>query len=836
MDRILQRLAFWAVIAAVTASAIVAGLIVRRAAWDSTETIRFTEDINNAFRQGSAALRVGYLNRYDQDKTDPNDRFAWMPLDYAPGRLAVATLWTHWVRNKVEGPPSAGDQVEQWPMEFYERARLLRQTYQLCKPMLMVNLTGEILSSIAIFLLVQRYTGSRNRPEILQPVLRTLHGAIWAVVLWCALGWLLHTNGFSLKFSWQLPAVVWLWFAFPLQRSTIGGLVAAVFFWFNPALIWNAHAWPQWDSWVLPFFLWAIYAASCDCWLIAGCLIASGAMFKGQILFGAPIFFLWPLWQLRLLAIVRWLVGLATAIAAITAVWLVRTAGAMPSETFIPGHMNMTAIGWVASMTIAFSLMVLLLRIRWAWYATIPFVAVVIGLISWRFFQIDTTPQWLPGVWFTIAWAAVVPALLWSKWIPYVKIPAVVIVTVFIALGLWRWNLEWLREMNALLLAAGGFVLGAVLFPECTVPSKELAAEAVSPVKTASAAQAVGPVWRCYAMRAAGIVLAVLLLLVQVPPALSPLLFASAVVMSGAILFWCSFQISTFTWRARLPFGWLLTSLVLWPFLHLAQGLMISAAADTFRVGLIVYYAPRRAVAYTAAGWMAAALLLCIPLFDGSRTWFDTGFASPTTHREAMASGENDNLADILEQEWGWQTMEPVMTLQPGPVADSIGGFLRAVDPKYHHRAHESVQLPMKYLLVSFWISALLLSSIGAAIQDSVRGPRFLVAISAPWIAMFALLAQMHQRYLLWGATLSSASASLNPGYALLHLLVSVIAMSQEMQSMFERDRRYFHTFVVRIVDGWHPGIGWAVLLMAIIFVYLAVRPVRSRNAGDYGG
>ena len=41
-------------------------------------------------------------------------------------------------------------------------------------------------------------------------------------------------------------------------------------------------------------------------------------------------------------------------------------------------------------------------------------------------------------------------------------------------------------------------------------------------------------------------------------------------------------------------------------------------------------------------------------------------------------------------------------------------------------------------------------------IKDSVRNSAFLVAISAPWIVMFTVLPQMHERYLVWGAALSA--------------------------------------------------------------------------------
>ena len=103
------------------------------------------------------------------------------------------------------------------------------------------------------------------------------------MLLWAVLVVVFYQCGLPLKFTWQLPALLWLWFAFPANRATLTGIIAALFFWFDPALIWNAHCWPQWDSWVLPFFLWAIVAASWDCWFIAGALIAAGADLPGQM-------------------------------------------------------------------------------------------------------------------------------------------------------------------------------------------------------------------------------------------------------------------------------------------------------------------------------------------------------------------------------------------------------------------------------------------------------------------------------------------------------------------------------------------------------------------------
>src|SRR5205814_261851 len=140
------------------------------------------------------------------------------------------------------------------------------------------NTIGEIAAAIAVFLLVATRTQSSKRrtqsEDSRDPDSSSLFG--------------------TLRSAFSAP-----------PRSIVLGLVAALFFWFNLALISNAHMWPQWDSWLLPFLLWAFVAASAEWWFAAGLLIAVGAMFKAQILFGAPLLILWPLFRGKLSAIAR---------------------------------------------------------------------------------------------------------------------------------------------------------------------------------------------------------------------------------------------------------------------------------------------------------------------------------------------------------------------------------------------------------------------------------------------------------------------------------------------------------------------------------------------------
>jgi len=109
------------------------------------------------------------------------------------------------------------------------------------------------------------------------------------------------------------------------HRASICGLAAASIAWLEPSMILDAHGWPQWDVWILPFYLFAALAALKNRWFWCGCLVAAGAMLKGQLLFVAPFFVFWPLWQKRWTSTLRVLAGFAATSALIASPWLLRT-------------------------------------------------------------------------------------------------------------------------------------------------------------------------------------------------------------------------------------------------------------------------------------------------------------------------------------------------------------------------------------------------------------------------------------------------------------------------------------------------------------------------------
>jgi hypothetical protein len=158
---------------------------------------------------------------------------------------------------------------------------------KLVNPLLKINFICELVSALAIFLLVRECL-RRSRP----------------------------TQSSLLN---RLPQQ---------HRGWICGLAAASAAWLEPSMILDAHGWPQWDVWILPFYLFAAFAALKDRWFWCGCLLTVGAMLKGQLLFVAPFFVFWPLWQKGWLPTLRMLAGFVATTAFIVSPWLLRTSAA----------------------------------------------------------------------------------------------------------------------------------------------------------------------------------------------------------------------------------------------------------------------------------------------------------------------------------------------------------------------------------------------------------------------------------------------------------------------------------------------------------------------------
>src|SRR5438874_9482253 len=194
------------VVALLVATIFVAGIQLRRWIGDTTRHVRYQHDIVNGFYWGSEVLAEarrlspdeasadswtafwhGYFALYDrvEDEAYEND----YGLDYPPLRLLVMSIWAKHVRN-----------------EFHEvddgHSKLINH-------MLKFNVVFELLSAVAIFLLVRFCVRRSSR------VTRS-------------------------RFLGALPVK---------DRASICALAAASVAWLEPSMILDAHGWPQWDVW-----------------------------------------------------------------------------------------------------------------------------------------------------------------------------------------------------------------------------------------------------------------------------------------------------------------------------------------------------------------------------------------------------------------------------------------------------------------------------------------------------------------------------------------------------------------------------------------------------------
>lgn len=236
------------------------GFALREWAFVQSTPIRFG-DIYRGWKFGFRATEEGYLDLYDRVIVETFKQGQYNELDYAPLRLLAMTTWAKVTRAQFP------DATDRWQRE-----------YAFTRPVLLFNAATELFGAVGLFLLV-RLWALRQRP----------------------------------------PPGVWrVW------RADLLGLLAAALLWFSPAMILSAHCWPTWDAWVPVFFIWAVLMASCRQFFWCGVVVGIGAMFKGQQWIVAPLFILYPLLQRRWLEPVRFAIGAAVAIAAVTSVWAVR--------------------------------------------------------------------------------------------------------------------------------------------------------------------------------------------------------------------------------------------------------------------------------------------------------------------------------------------------------------------------------------------------------------------------------------------------------------------------------------------------------------------------------
>jgi hypothetical protein len=129
------------------------------------------------------------------------------------------------------------------------------------------------------------------------------------------------------------------------------------------------------------------------------------------------------------------------------------------------------------------------------------------------------------------------------------------------------------------------------------------------------------------------------------------------------------------------------------------------------------------------------------------------------------------------------------------------------------------LHLTLQWALRLFYLGALTLCARGAARHLRERDPRVLIAVATPWLLMFALLGQMHERYLMWGAVVSAVALGISVRLSIIHFIISAASTAMIVHVMLI-DKKLDPT--LRAIDVLHGVRPYASgLLLACVAVYL---------------
>ncbi len=223
---------------------------------------------------------------------------------------------------------------------------------------------------------------------------------------------------------------------------------------------------------------------------------------------------------------------------------------------------------------------------------------------------------------------------------------------------------------------------------------------------------------------------------------------------------------------------------------------------------IVPWFLPRRMIGtwllliFTSTLWLVAFQL------GGSWSWLKIGFLFGTEKHQVMqlAGASLSNLSSILGERYGWQLHASVTTLHLP--------WLGAMD------------LDLRGFLALIYVVALILCAMAAAMHLRRKDPRFLAALAAPWALFPLLLTQMAARYTVLPAVIGSCLIAVSAELSLLPFVQTVLACTMLGNQMLTVNHGT-SPMAWSITQPTHPGIAWAMMMVAAIFLVTAIMPSR---------
>jgi hypothetical protein len=266
-------------------------------------------------------------------------------------------------------------------------------------------------------------------------------------------------------------------------------------------------------------------------------------------------------------------------------------------------------------------------------------------------------------------------------------------------------------------------------------------------------------------------------------------------------------------------------------------GTISHAGRIVLLLGILI---PPGVLARRALGvWLAAVVATCIwmggYLYQGDWTWKSVGFEYGTRKFMKMSLGTPSlgNLPQILLRRFGWNIDDTAITMHLPDVAHLLHLGARASNGAvigwFHDVGLDGVGVPLniRQFLMLLFIVMTVAAGWGAAMHSRRNDPRILAAFAAVWTLMPAVLCQMAQRYMIFGAAVSSILIGIAPGLGLLHIVLALLGAGMIFQQLTQQWDGGRSPQLMDFLSRFGPDNGWIMLTIGLVFLYVAFAPGR---------
>jgi len=262
-------------------------------------------------------------------------------------------------------------------------------------------------------------------------------------------------------------------------------------------------------------------------------------------------------------------------------------------------------------------------------------------------------------------------------------------------------------------------------------------------------------------------------------------------------VFWPLWQ-KRWTRALRMLAGFAVTvALIVAPWLLCNLGAWIVVALVAGLSSLFLLRSGARYAASWVAGIVACAVFLIGAWDGGSFAWLRVGFLYGSEHYPYLFISSCYNLPWLLSNV-GWSLKDHFWSLNLGSL---------------------HFDLTLQWTLRLLYLGALALCAYGAARHTRNRDPRALIAIAAPWLLMFALLGQMQERYLMWGAVVSAVALGVSLRLSVIHFIISAASTAMIVHVMLIDKKLEATLRAIDVLNGVRPYA--SVVVLACVAVCL---------------